>query len=76
MTLLKRAGVAARYVSFFQPLHYSILYSNTYSAFGLETHVLSPIECYEKWPIMKYDDLEVCLVLAWSIIILRIIHCS
>ena len=28
---------------------------------GLETHLLSPKECHEKWPLMKYDDLQVLI---------------
>ena len=30
-------------------------------AFGLEAYLLSARECYEKWPLMKYDDLEVVI---------------
>ncbi|XP_065914697.1 pyruvate dehydrogenase phosphatase regulatory subunit, mitochondrial-like [Dysidea avara] len=28
------------------------------SVFGIENYILSPEECYKKWPHMKYDDIQ------------------
>ena len=68
MISYKRTAVTSRYLSIVcihayththTSMHIFISCTSHNRICGLDTELLSPRECYEKCPIIRYDDLEV-----------------